>query len=195
MTTLTVTRRSDKFYIWCLGIGQLLTLISSFLWNDNGRHSVDASTLIVLSMVFWAAGFGGLFKLFEDNTPWYAKLGFVYAIYGCIGGVAFGMEGIFSIIFHDGDKIGVEAQRLFPTQLNLVLFWAGPAFPLSLIIMGIMMLVKKVTSPWVGIMFIIAGIGFPVSRILRIEWIAVVDDVMLLGGIVMHGWPGNKIES
>jgi hypothetical protein len=189
-TSLTVERSQaqNSFPGICLIVGQLITAGSTFLWEDSGRHSVDASTMIILSMVFIAAGLPGVFDLFKDKNPWYARLGLLYAFYGCIGGVAFGFEGLFLAIFHNGDQIGVEAAKIFPTQMNLVLFWSGPAFPLSILVLGIMLWVRKIVTPVVAIILIIAAIGFPVSRIVRIEWLAHLDDLLLLAGFAMLGF-------
>ena len=81
--------------------------LSTFFWHDNGRYTVDASVLIILSMAFWSVGFVTLFALFADRNPWYARLGLLYAIYGCLGGIAFGFEGIYSELFSVSEKAGL----------------------------------------------------------------------------------------
>ena len=182
---MTSTRIDRMFWCSCLIIGQTLHLISTFLWNENGRHSIDASVLIVLSMVFWAVGFVGLFNLFREKLPWYSRAGLLYAFYGCVGGAAFGFEGLYSAIFEVSDKIGVDAYARYPLQMNLVLFWAGPAFPLTLVILGALMTIKKVAPWWIGLLISSGAIAFPVSRIIRIQNIAHFADVLLLIPVVL----------
>jgi hypothetical protein len=140
---------------------------------------VNGSVLVILGMVFWLMGFIGLFDLFKEKNPWYARLGLLYAFYGCLGGIAFGFEGFYSQIIGE-DRIGVQLMSQFPWQTNLVLFWSGPAFPLSLLLLGVMMMVRKVQPGWISLLIITGAVAFPASRISRIEWIAHTADVILL---------------
>lgn len=158
---------------------------SSFFWNSDGGYSINAATIIILSMVFWAVGLQGVFAIFRNDNPWYARLGLLYAMYGCFGGVAFGFEGLFSELFQVGHKIGVAAHEKFPLQMNLVLYWSGPAFPLSMLILGGFLIYRKKAAVLTGILIILGAIAFPVSRIARTEWIAHMADLILLAGIVL----------
>jgi hypothetical protein len=173
------TKADRQFWFLCLIIGQTIELVSTFFWLDNGRHTLNGSVLVILGMVFWMAGFVGLFDLFKEKNSWYSKIGLLYAFYGCLGGIAFGFEGFYSRAF-ETDNIGLETISKFPIQTNLVLFWSGPAFPLSLLILGIMMIIRKVQPPWIGILIVVGAIAFPASRISRVEWIAHAADVILL---------------
>lgn len=170
-----------KFRAICLVLGQLIVTISSFFWQENGRHTINGSVLVFFSMLFLSIGFIGLFDLLKQKLPLYSRLGFLYAMYGIFGGTAFAFEGLYSDIFNISDKIGVEAARLYPVQMNLVLFWSGPAFPLSLLILGIVLARTKTVKWWVGTLLSLGGITFPISRILRIEWLAHLNDILLLG--------------
>jgi hypothetical protein len=176
METLQADRR---FWFLCLIIGQSIETLSTFFWLDTGRHTINGSVLVILGMVFWMAGFIGLFEFFKEKNPWYSRIGLLYAFYGCLGGVAFGFEGFYSEAIGD-TKIGVDIFAQFPLQTNLVLFWAGPAFPLSLLLLGIMMIVRKVQPTWISILIIVGAVAFPISRISRIEWVAHLADVILL---------------
>ena len=159
--------------------------LSTFSWNADGRYSINGSVIIILSMVFWAAGLQGVFALFNEKNPWYARIGLLYAMYGCFGGVGFGFEGLYSTIFDAGNKIGVRAYEQFPLQMNLALFWSGPAFPLSMVILGGFLTYRKFASPIAGALIILGGIAFPISRISRTEWIAHLADLILLAGVLM----------
>jgi hypothetical protein len=169
----------------CLIIGQLLMSVSTFFWNADGSYSINTATIVIMSMLFWATGLPGVFALFRDSNPWYARIGLLYAIYGCIGGLAFGFEGLFTEIFQSSDKLGVAAHEKFPLQMNLVLFWSGPAFPLSMLILGGFLMYRRKATVLTGVLLIIGALAFPVSRILRVEWIGHVADVVLLSGIVL----------
>jgi hypothetical protein len=172
------------FPFYCLIAGQGLMCLSSFFWAADGRYSINASVMIIISMVFWAAGLPAVFALFTEKHPWYARLGLLYAMYGCFGGAAFGFEGLYSAL--DGsNKIGMEAYTSIPMQMNLVLFWPGPAFPLSMLILGIFLIYRKLANPITGALIILGAIAFPLSRIARITWIAHVADLVLLLGVIM----------
>jgi hypothetical protein len=92
---------------------------------------------------------------------------------------------LFSEIFQLGSKIGVDAQEKFPLQMNLVLYWSGPAFPLSMMILGGFLTYRKKVSALTGALLIIGAITFPVSRILRTEWISHLADFTLLAGVIL----------
>jgi hypothetical protein len=180
--------KTDSFF-WgvCLVVGQGISTLSSFFWADNGRHTINGSVLVILGMIFWAVGFIGLFSLFREKNPWYSRLGLLYAFYGCLGGIGFGFEGLYSIIL-GVEKIGVEAHQKFPLHMNLVLFWSGPAFPLTVLIMGILFLIRRITPLWIALLFIAGAISFPVSRILRLPWTAHVADFLLLIPVIFISW-------
>lgn len=164
----------------CLVIGQLLFAAATFLWKPDGRYSVDAATLLFFSMLGWSIGFIGLFKCLQPQAPFYSRAGLLYALYGVLGGVAFAFEGLYADIYGLSEKIGVDAFQQYPLQMNLVLFWSGPAFPLSIMVLGIVLArYKKVNWP-VGILFSIGGLSFPIGRILRLEWVAHLTDLLLL---------------
>ena len=177
--------RLTTFDSACLIAGQLALSASTFFWNADGSYSVNSATIIILSMLFWAVGLQGLFGMFKDENPWYARLGLLYAMYGCLGGIAFGFEGLFGEIFQSESKIGLSAYEKFPLQMNLVLFWSGPAFPLSMLVLGGFLIYRKKATALTGVLLIVGAIAFPVSRIMRVEWIAHLADLVLLGGIIL----------
>lgn len=180
-----IQQKDKLFQGVCLMTAQVLVTISTLFWNANGRYTVDGAVIIIVAMVFWIIGFMGIFDLLKERNPWYARLGLLYAIYGCVGGIAFGFEGLYSAIFDISDKIGVSAHEKFPLHMNISLFWSGPAFPLTLTILGIVLSVRKIGPIWVNLLFTLGGIAFPVSRISRTEWIALTADVLLLIPVVV----------
>lgn len=85
-----------RFWFLTLVIGQTIEAISTFFWLHNGRHTVNGSVLVILGMVFWMAGSIGLYDMFKEKNVLYARLGLLYAFYGCLGGIAFGFEVLFT---------------------------------------------------------------------------------------------------
>ncbi|GAB3524108.1 hypothetical protein [Emticicia fontis] len=186
-----------KFWAICLVSGQLIVSISSFFWKANGRHSVNGSVLVFFSTLFLSIGMMGLFDALKSKMPIYSRLGLLYAMYGIFGGVGFAFEGLYSATLNISDKIGFEAFKFFPTQMNLVLYWSGPAFPLTFLILGIVYIRAKVVPWWVGVLLSSGGITFPISRILRNEWMAHLNDIILfipLCIIAYQFWNAHEAE-
>jgi hypothetical protein len=164
--------------------GQAMSAASTFFWDQAGTYTVNGSTILILGMIFWALGLVGLFGSIQQKLPIYSRLGLVYGFYGCLGGIAFGFEGLYATVLGES-KIGVGAYQQFPMQMNLVLFWAGPAFPLTLFMFGIVILWRRVYSLACGLLMVAGAIGFPVSRILRKQLVAHTVDLLLLAAVVM----------
>ena len=76
----------------------------------------------------------------------------------------------------------------FPTTFNLTFFWPGPLFPLSLLILGAMLIRTKSIPLWAGLLICLAAIAFPVSRIPRIPLVAHAADVLMLVPLAYTGW-------
>lgn len=174
-----------RFTAVMLVIGQILFVITTFLWEENGRYSINAGTLMVFSMLFWTIGFYGLFDWIKEKLFVYSRIGLIYALYGIAGGFAFAFEAVYTEAFNLPGKISVEAHKLYPVQMNLVLFLSGPAFPLTLLILGIMLAVTGKVNWITGILFAFGGISFPLGRILRIQWVSHLTDLILLIAVSM----------
>jgi hypothetical protein len=175
---------NNSFWAFCLLAGQTVELASTFFWNDEGRHTATGAVLVILGMVFWVVGFFRLFEWFRLSHPWYFRVGLLYAVYGCLGGIAFGFEGLYSFIY-DIPKVGVDAYQRLPVHMNLVLFWAGPAFPISLMVMAFFLRRLNIFPSYVSWLLFAGGIFFPISRISRNELAAHAADVLLLIPIII----------
>ncbi|MGA0556632.1 hypothetical protein ACO2Q8_08275 [Larkinella sp. VNQ87] len=175
------TSTSTEQTIWgfSLLLAPLCLSISSFFWT-GGEYDPTGSTLLVLATVFWIPAFMGLFRLFQETSPRYASLGLLVMIYGCISGSNFGMRGLFATTFGLSHQTVLTQSASHPLAFNLTLYWAGPLFPLSLIVLGINLIRNRLIPVWVGVLISLGGLAFPVSRISRIETLAHVADLLLL---------------
>lgn len=163
---------------------------STFLWiRSNGRVEYGAigGTIVTLATVFWIPGFIGLFDLLKEKMPRYATWGLLVAIYGCIGGAAFGLEGLFAEALNIPHEARKEAWTRYPTAFNLTFFWPGPLFPLSLLVLGAALIRTKSVPGWSGILICVAAIAFPISRIPRIDLVAHAADILMLVPLVYIG--------
>ena len=181
-----------KLYAASLLLAPLFYAISSFFWQGNGQYSgysVTSGTLIIIGSVFWVIAFSALFDALKEKTPGYASIGLLFAVYGCLcGGVAFALRDIFTSVFNISHHDMLVALSQHPVLTDIV-FWAGgPAFPLSLLILGIVLTSTKTVELWVGISIALAGVLFPLSRIPRIELIAHIADAFMLIPLANLSW-------
>ncbi|MFN8095444.1 MAG: hypothetical protein U0599_25055 [Vicinamibacteria bacterium] len=171
-------------------VAPALLAASTFFWvRADGRVEYGAvgGTLIAVATAFWVPAFAGLFSLVRERMPRFAAWGWLVAVYGCIGGAAFGLEGLFAEAFRISHDVRREAWAQFPVAFNLTFFWPGPLFPLSLLVLGAVLARTRSVPAWVGALLCLAAIAFPASRIPRIDVVAHAADVLLLVPLVYVG--------
>jgi hypothetical protein len=162
-----------------LVVAPLLLFASSLFWV-NGEYSIPSATLLILSTFFWIPAFTGLFQLLKNKTPYYSVFGLWIAVFGCISGVCFAFLGYLVSIFNIQHQTYLQTLSHYPFTSQLLLFASGPLFPLSVFVLGIIFSVKKVVPVWQALLFSLAGIAFPLSRITRIVWVAHIADILFL---------------
>ena len=184
MNTKLETRDPQRT-LWGLSLilAPALFAASTFFWIHAGRrveYGAIGGTLIALATVFWIPAFMGLFELLRHAMPRYATWGLLIAIYACIGGAAFGLDGLFAEAYRIPHEVRRAAWAEFPASFNLTFFWPGPLFPLSLLILGAMLVRTKSIPTWAGVLICVAAIAFPVSRIARLDLVGHAADVLML---------------
>ncbi len=166
-------------------LAPLLLAISQFFWAGQVLSST-AGALQVLSFLFWIFAFQGMFEQIKEAYPKFAVWGFFLAVYGCLAGNNFGVEGIFIDAYNNlvpdsavgfNGKVGNAALIAF--------FIPGALAPLSWLILGILFVIQKKIPLWLGLSLVIAAIGFPLSRIPRIDWLAHLDNALLVVSMVI----------
>ncbi|MBZ0203025.1 MAG: hypothetical protein K8I03_08425 [Ignavibacteria bacterium] len=168
--------------VWAVSliVAPLLLTIDQFFWK-NGILTITSGWIQVLSFVAWIPAFQGLFDQLKDKFPRYAVYGFLIAIYSCIGGNNFGVEGIYNEVLglHDVTAAN-EIRAKFGVGGVFAFYLPGLLFPLSLAVISIQLMRAKKIESWLGIMIVIAAFGFPASRMPRIELIAHIDNFLIL---------------
>ena len=173
------------FWLASTILAPMLLAISQFFWVGHVLNST-AAALQVLSFLFWIFAFQGMFEQIKDPYPKYAVWGFFLAVYGCLAGNNFGLEGIFIDAFNNlvpdstvrfNGKVGNAALIAF--------FLPGALAPLSWLILGVLFVIQKKIPLWLGLVIAVAAVGFPLSRIPRILWLAHLDNALLLFGMVI----------
>lgn len=182
----------NQFYATMLFLAPLCYAASSFFWHTTGQYTeytVTSGTLLIVGSVFWVFAFAALFDLLKDKAPRYAVWGFFIAVYGCLcGGAGFALRDIFTLTFHIPHKQMLETFADYPVFDNVVFWIGGPAFPVSLLVVGIVLTAKKKAPTWIGIMIALSGVLFPASRITRTEMIAHAADLCMLLPMAYLGW-------
>lgn len=162
----------------CLIIAPLFLMASTFFWRGS-EYGAEAATFIIFSMFFWIPAFMGLFSLVKNELAHYAVWGLWIAVLGCISGVCFAFLGYLSTVMNISHQQYINSLSIYPVTSQLLLFASGPLFPLSVLVLGIVLTLKKSVALWTGVLFSLGAIVFPLSRIQRIEWIAHVADLLL----------------
>lgn len=162
-------------------VAPALFSLSSFFWIGEGQYGVSGSTLVVFGSIFWISAFAGVFRLLRQRTPRYAAWGMLFAAYGCIcGGAAFAFQGLFMELYGVPHASALEALGSHPVVANVIFWIGGPMFPLSVFVLGVVLLrTRQIPTP-LALLFAIGGLLFPVARIPRIEFIAHAVDLMML---------------
>lgn len=169
-------------------IAPLLFGASTFFWQ-NGEYGPTAAVLLTLSNAFWIPALIVLFGLIKDQMPWYYAIGLFVAICGnCIGGNSFSYLGYFTTVFGIPHQTYISTLAHYPISSGILIFWAGPLFPLSLLVLGINLIRKKATETWLGLLICLGAIVFPLGRILRIESAAHITDLLFAVPFVVIGW-------
>ena len=167
-------------------LAPLLQAASTFFWTD-GEYGVTGGTILIFSMIFWIPALLFLFNLVAAKTPNYAAWGFLIAVYGFVSGVNFGFLGVLTDVFSIPHEKYIQELSRFPVSSNLLLFQAGPLAPLSLVVLGIVLISTKVVDWKIGLLVTVGGILFPLSRISRIELLAHIADTIQLIPMALLG--------
>ena len=180
--------------VWTVSLilAPVFIIIAQFFWHE-GMVTGTAGWLQVLAYTFWILAFHGMFSLIKEKMPVYASLGLIIAVYACIGGNNFGIDGVYMEAF--GVNNLEQAQSMhdnFGIAKIITLYLPGALFPLSLLALGILYAIKKIVPLWIAFLLIIAALGFPLSRIPREPLYAHMDNLLLL---VSHAALAMKIKT
>jgi hypothetical protein len=174
--------------LFSLIFAPLCTVVGQFFWH-HGVLGITAGIWQVYSYFFWIFAFHLMFQQLETPLPRYASIGFFVAVFSCIGGNNFGVEGIYSELMEVRDLAALDTLH---TKLGgaaaFYLFLPGLLFPLSLLVLGINLIRTKTIPMWIGVLFCVSAIGFPLSRIPRIDLIAHLDNLLLLISHTLVAW-------
>lgn len=181
------TRFAEKT-VWglCLIIAPAIMAVSSFFWQ-NGRYNVTGGTLVVIDTLFLIPAFIALFSFVKPVYPRYAAWGQLVAILGCIAGANFGFADFYAQAFNIPHQTYLNTLANYPVAANLLLFQTGPLVPLSLLVLGVVLLRLRAVDTWVAVLLCAGAIMFPLSRIARNGALAHISDALWLVPLAYTG--------
>jgi len=135
----------------CLVAAPMLQGLSTFFWND-GSQGIDTGTLIVLATVCWIVGLTAVFRGIEDRAPRYTAIAYPLAMYGCVGGATFGVQGMLEELFRSDHTEAVRLIGEHPSAAYLAFWFAGSLFPLSVFALGAVLTRVRAVPAAVGVL-------------------------------------------
>lgn len=160
--------------------GPLLMAVSTFLWEADGRYGVWGGVVIMIANALWIYGLLGVWERVAVWRPWSGGVGILLALGGCVGGIAFGLQGFFEGLFAVSGTASLEAADAYPVAAAIVLWIPGPLMPVSLFALGLDLALSKLAPRWMAAMLIVSAAVFPLSRITRTDAIAHLADAFIL---------------
>ncbi|WP_461003045.1 hypothetical protein [Streptomonospora sediminis] len=168
-------------------LGPIIFAVSPFFWT-NGHYGVNGGMLIALSMVPWVYGLIGEYDRIREHAPNIAGIWLLLVLVGMFGSIAFGLQGFFEGTFGLEGRPALEGFDDYPPQGVLVLWLPGPVFPLALLVFGLIIAWTRTSPLWVAALICLAAIAFPAGRVLRLEWVAYLVDVLVIVPFAHLAW-------
>jgi hypothetical protein len=161
----------------------------SVFWRGSDIGIVGG-TIQVYSFILWIPALLGLFHLLREKMPRLAVYGSLLAIYACLAGNNFAMDGIYMgamrALGSGEPTLGSVVEAMSPAG-PLVLYIPGAFFPLTLLLVAVALWRAGLVPPWVALLLAVGAIAFPLSRIPRIATIAHLADLLILIPMVWLG--------
>jgi hypothetical protein len=171
----------------------LLFGASTFFWT-NGSYGITGGTLLALSMVPWILALCRVFGWLRAELPVYSSAGLFLAVWGAVSGACFGLADVFTTAFGIPHLIYLQVISEHSLAFDLLLFWPGPLFPLSLLVLSVILMRRRLLPAWPGVMLALGAVLFPLSRIARVEGVAHLADGLLALPFWYLGFAGRAIE-
>ncbi|MCO6006735.1 hypothetical protein NE236_17255 [Actinoallomurus purpureus] len=163
----------------CLIMGPAIQGLSTFYWSDR-HQGITAGALIVVATICWIVGLVAVYRLIEQRVPRYAALALPVAVYGCVGGASFGLQGMHEELFNVSHAQAVRLLHEHPAAAYVAFWFAGTAFPISVFVLGVVLTWIRAVPVPISVLIAVSAIAFPLSRIPREIAIAHIADLALL---------------
>ncbi|MEV4252233.1 hypothetical protein AB0J52_03575 [Spirillospora sp. NPDC049652] len=163
----------------CLILAPVVQAASSFFWQGQ-RQGITTGAFIMVATLLWIVGLARVFHDIEDRVPRYAAVAFPLAVYGCLGGASFGLQGMYEELFGASHAETVRLVGEHPVAAFLTLWVAGVLFPTSMAVLGaVLTRIRHLPLP-TGVLMVAGALVFPLSRIPREVAVAHIADLVLI---------------
>jgi hypothetical protein len=187
----SIPNPSRRVYGIAMILAPLLFLASTIAFiveGDGMNEGVLGGTIGVWSVFAILIAFLGLLRLMEPKAPRAAAILTVLACCGFPAGVAFSIDailtGALSVEVNEAIDAGFDDA---PIAILAFIPW-GWFGPLSFLLVGIMLWRTRAVPTWNGALLAATGVLFVVSRMERLDALAVVSDLVLLAALAPIGW-------
>jgi hypothetical protein len=179
-------RLERRLYGLCLIAAPLLMAASTLSWRDDSL-GLRGGVLVVYGFTCWIGVFLALASRLLPRMPRFALTAVPVAILGCVAGTNFGVEGVVegSLGIADLTKAMLtDANGAEHAAVTLAFFLPGLLFPLMLLVYAAALLRERLLPTWCGVLIALGALTFPISRIPRIQELALLSDTLLLVPLV-----------
>ncbi|MEV6630364.1 hypothetical protein AB0M54_06385 [Actinoplanes sp. NPDC051470] len=159
-------------------LGPVLNLAATFFWQD-GRQGATSGALSGLGIALWLIGLLSLYDGLRPRSPRFVAAAVPLTVLGAAGGVAFSVQSIHEEMFGVTHAATVDRLTDFPLAANTLFWLCGPLFPMMMVALGIMLIRLRTAPAAIGVLLILGGLAFPLSRITRETLIVHLADLLL----------------
>lgn len=169
-------------------IAPLLLAASSFVSLTGNGNNSDAlgGALVVYAFFVFIFVILGLTQLLAAHAPRFAMVMRVVGIFGCVGGVNWGMDSaIRGVLLTNVDAATAQlSAETVVGALPHLLELPGLILPISMVILGIALLRYQLVPAPAALLLALAGLTFPVGRIPDIEPVYIVTDLAFVISLI-----------
>lgn len=183
-------RLEHRLYGVCLVMAPLLQAAATLFW-EGGSTGMAGGVLTVYAFTFWIGVFFAFAARLRPRMPRLALATLSAGVLGSVAGTNFGVEGIVEGGLGMADlSEAILAGAGPPGTAAMVLgfFLPGALFPLALLVCAAALLRAGAVPSWCGALLGLGAVAFPLSRIPRVQWLAVAADLLLALPLLWLGW-------
>lgn len=192
-------KSQDSVNTIAMFVAPLILAASSIVsLSGNGNNSdVLGGSLVVYAFFAFIFVILGLTHLLIPHTPRFAMIMRVVGIFGCIGGVNWGMDSaVRGVLLTRIDAATAQlSEEVIVGSLPQLLEIPGLILPISMLILGIALLRYRLVPPPAALLLALAGLTFPIGRIPDITPVYIVTDTAFVIALFWIGWRGLGQEA
>ncbi|GLY04475.1 hypothetical protein [Actinoplanes sp. NBRC 101535] len=169
-------------------LGAVLNAAAGFFWKGDGLDATGG-TLATLGLACWMLGLLDVYQRLRPLVPWYATVAPPVTALAVTGGMAFSVQAVQEQVMDVPHAAAVALLDAYPVPAWTLYWICGPLFPLTVTALGAVLLRYRAAPVPLGVLLLLGGLVFPLSRITREVTLVHLADLLLLVGF---GWLGHR---